>query len=48
MIGPVEIDSRQEIKSKRLVKKNVHTIPKKERLELFSPYTQQLHKLFLL
>jgi hypothetical protein len=48
MIGPVEIDSRQEISNNRLVKKNVHTIPKKKRLEWFAPYTQQLHKVSLL
>jgi len=41
MIGPVEIDSRQEINNRRLVKKNALIVPKKKSCALCVPYTQQ-------
>lgn len=51
MIGPVEMDSRQDINNRRLAKKNVLTIAKKKSGSIFPlppAITQHLHKLILL
>lgn len=42
MMGPVEIDSKQEISNRRLVKRNVQIVPKKNNGTVFVVYTQFL------